>query len=198
VRVFNEPGEYNVSLILSQSSMKIESQIIVLPKPEAKFTWKEQEKGAIKLSNLSEKAASSEWKVGDEFTSSDINPIYNYKEEGKEFVSLKVVNEFGCVDSTFRHIQLKAPMSISAAETLKFGEKFTPVVEGLTNEEMTLTIHNLAGQMIYSTTTSKSWKGTMPDGNYAGPGSEFAWLVVIKNSKGVTVSSNSGIVKIVP
>ncbi|MFK7756149.1 MAG: PKD domain-containing protein [Flavobacteriales bacterium] len=198
VRVFDEPGEYNISLILSKSSKKIESKIVVLPQPFAKFTWKELEKGAIKLSNLSDKAASSEWKIGDEFSSSDINPVFNYSEEGKELVSLKVINEFGCVDSSIRYIALKAPMTISGPETIKFGDSFSPIVEGLSDELVTLSIHNLAGQMIYESTNGNKWNATMPDGNYAGPGSEFAWLVVVKNNKGITVSSTSGIVKIIP
>ncbi|HCY45595.1 MAG TPA: hypothetical protein DHU89_02855, partial [Flavobacteriales bacterium] len=56
IRTFDEPGEYNVTLILSKSTEKIESKILVLPKPAAKFAWNERTKGQVKFSNLSEKA----------------------------------------------------------------------------------------------------------------------------------------------
>jgi len=60
------------------------------------------------------------------------------------------------------------------------------------------TIHNMKGQLIYESEEGKPWKGTMPDGTYAAPDSEFAWLVLVKNISGKEIYSDSGKVKILP
>ena len=198
IRTFNEPGEYNVTLILSKSTEKIESRIIVLPKPDAKFAWNEQTKGQVKLSNLSEKAAASHWQIDNEFTSTDINPTFEYSEAGKKLVTLKVENEFGCTDSSFRYIQLDEPVEVMAPNAITQSENFMPSLSDPNYGQLMFTIHNMKGQLIYESENGQPWKGTMPDGSYAAPDSEFAWLVLVKNKSGKEIYSDSGKVKILP
>ena len=198
VRTFNEPGEYNVTLILSKSTEKIESKIIVLPKPEAKFAWNERSKGQVKFSNLSEKADASYWQIDDEFTSTDINPTFEYSKAGKKLVTLKVENEFGCSDSSFRYIKLDEPVEVSAPSAIAQAENFLPSLSDPNYGQLMFTIHNMKGQLIYESEEGKPWKGTMPDGTYAAPDSEFAWLVLVKNNSGKEIYSDSGKVKILP
>jgi len=198
VRTFDEPGEYNVTLILSKSTEKIESKIIVLPKPEAKFAWNERTKGQVKFSNLSEKADASYWQIDDEFTSTDINPTFEYSKAGKKLVTLKVENEFGCSDSSFRYIKLDEPVEVSAPSAITQAENFLPSLSDPNYGQLMFTIHNMKGQLIYESEEGKPWKGTMPDGTYAAPDSEFAWLVLVKNISGKEIYSDSGKVKILP
>lgn len=198
IRTFNEPGEYNVTLILSKSTEKIESRIIVLPKPDAKFAWNEQTKGQVKLSNLSEKAAASHWQIDNEFTSTDINPTFEYSEAGKKLVTLKVKNEFGCTDSSFRYIQLDEPVEVTAPNAITQAENFLPSLSDPNYGQLMFTIHNMKGQLIYESENGQPWKGTMPDGSYAAPDSEFVWLVLVKNESGKEIYSDSGKVKILP
>ncbi|MEJ6681139.1 MAG: PKD domain-containing protein [Flavobacteriales bacterium] len=198
VRTFNEPGEYNVTLILSKSTEKIESKIIVLPKPTAKFAWNEGTKGQVKFSNLSEKADASYWQIDDEFTSNDINPTFEYSKAGKKLVTLKVQNEFGCSDSSFRYIKLAEPLEVLAPSAIAQAENFLPSLSDPNYGQLMFTIHNMKGQLIYESEEGQPWTGTMPDGTYAAPDSEFAWLVLVKNHLGKEIYSDSGKVKILP
>jgi hypothetical protein len=185
-------------LILSKSTEKIESKIIVLPKPEAKFAWNERSKGQVKFSNLSEKADASYWQIDDEFISTDINPTFEYSKAGKKLVTLKVENEFGCSDSSFRYIKLDEPVEVSAPSAIAQAENFLPSLSDPNYGQLMFTIHNMKGQLIYESEEGKPWKGTMPDGTYAAPDSEFAWLVLVKNNSGKEIYSDSGKVKILP
>ncbi len=198
IRTFDEPGEYNVTLILSKSTEKIESKILVLPKPAAKFAWNERTKGQVKFSNLSEKADASYWQIDDEFTSTDINPTFEYSKAGRKLVTLKVENEFGCSDSSFRYIKLDEPVEVSAPSAIEQAENFLPRLSDPNYGQLMFTIHNMKGQLIYESEEGKPWKGTMPDGTYAAPDSEFAWLVLVKNISGKEIYSDSGKVKILP
>ncbi len=198
VRTFNEPGEYNVSLILSKFSRKIESSIIVLPRPIADIDWYERSKGQIRLSNLSDKISNSYWKVDGDYESTEENPIYDYSEAGERLVYLKVENEFGCTDSMFKYVDLKSPIDLMASDEVVQGESFKPVMSNPEDGIMGLRIHNLRNQLIYESETGKAWDGKMPDGTYPASGSEFAWIAWVKNSSGKEIYRGSGKFKIIP
>ncbi len=107
-------------------------------------------------------------------------------------------NEFGCSDSSFRYIKLDEPVEVSAPSAIAQAENFLPSLSDPNYGQLMFTIHNMKGQLIYESEEGKPWKGTMPDGTYAAPDSEFAWLVLVKNNSGKEIYSDSGKVKILP
>jgi len=199
VRTFEKAGEYNVTLILSKSTEKILSKIVVLPKPSADFNWSEENQGEILFNNKSVKADISEWEVNGKFLSKDINPSFSYSKAGKTLVHLRVENEFGCSDSTYKYVNLRAPVELTAASIVKQKENFIPQVSNPEFGTQTLfSLHNMQGQLIYESEAKEAWNGTLPDGTYPASNTEFAWLYVIKDSTGTELFSDSGKIKIIP
>ncbi|MEJ7683266.1 MAG: PKD domain-containing protein [Segetibacter sp.] len=111
---YNIEGLFGVSLAVTDSYGCRDSiykpGIITITKPAAKFaqsdtlicpnttvTFRNQTRG------LNNKYL---WQFGDSTTSADINPLHTYKNEGKYQVTLKIVNEYGCSDSTISYINV--------------------------------------------------------------------------------------------
>jgi len=57
--------------------------------------------GKIQLQNKSEGADSYYWDFGNGLTSTEENPIVDYKQDGQYTIMLVASNSFGCLDSTF-------------------------------------------------------------------------------------------------
>jgi len=95
---YNSPGTFNVSLTVSNSqgsdNLTINNFITVGEAPVADFTYTINEL-EVDFQNESSNATSYVWNFGDGGTSTQINPIHEYDEDGVYIVTLTASNECG-------------------------------------------------------------------------------------------------------
>ncbi len=101
--VYNTPGVYNVTLIVSNSAgndtLTQTNYINVAPQPTPGFTSSVSGLTAT-FTNTSTNATSYFWDFGDSQTSTQTNPTHTYAEDGTYTVTLSATNNCGTVTTT--------------------------------------------------------------------------------------------------
>lgn len=96
--IYNNPGTFNVSLTVSNSSgsdnLTINNFITVGEAPVADFTYTINEL-EVDFQNESTNATSYLWNFGDGVTSTQVNPLHDYAEDGVYLVTLTAFNDCG-------------------------------------------------------------------------------------------------------
>lgn len=127
------------------------------------------------LDNSSGKIIIWNWNFGDGSVSSEQNPTHEFQSKGTYTVTLTTIDEFGCVDSFERVVQVFDDYIIIVPNA------FTP--QGLKNSffkpqyrgiaSMNFFVFNTWGELIFESNTleTKGWDGTLngknvPNGNY--------------------------------
>ncbi|MEZ4799870.1 MAG: PKD domain-containing protein [Flavobacteriales bacterium] len=204
-----KPGVYDVSLsITSKRDGQINTTVMndlitVNPTPSADFEWDfingASEEPTVKVINTSDNADSYTWKFGDGSTSNEISPVKSYSEQGKQLIVLEVANEFGCADSKVKYIHINQEYNLMAPESFSIKNGvFMP--EGLKSgkNKFKLTIYNGEQPIYESTSKSKGWDGTLPNGAKAIAGDQYPWIVILYNDVTKEEKYFSGIVTILP
>lgn len=104
---YNAEGLFGVSLVVTDSYGCRDSiykpDLITIAKPAAKFAQSDTlvcPNTAVTFYNQTSGLSNTYvWQFGDSTSSNDINPLHAYKKDGKYQVMLKVINEYGCIDS---------------------------------------------------------------------------------------------------
>lgn len=105
VWIYDDPGEYKVSLQVISSGIKsvYSTVIVVHPKPLAKFEIAPENavlpRDEISFRNYSEGAVRYRWNFGDDITSELYEPRHSYRKYGNYNVQLVATSEVGCSDS---------------------------------------------------------------------------------------------------
>lgn len=105
VWIFDDPGEFNVTLRVTNSGERLASSVLIVvhPKPVAKFEILPEfavlPRDEISFRNYSESAIMYRWDFGDGITSDLFEPRHSYPRYGKYNVQLIAVSEHGCSDS---------------------------------------------------------------------------------------------------
>lgn len=105
VWLFDNAGEYKVTLNVFSSGIKSVSSVIITiyPRPEAKFEISPENAvlphDEITFHNYSEGAEKYEWDFGDGITSELYEPHHSYRRFGNYNVRLITISEFGCSDT---------------------------------------------------------------------------------------------------
>jgi gliding motility-associated-like protein len=187
--VYTKPGTYNVTLIavaqqqcfdtLTQTAL-----INVQPSPVAAFSTfpgvnspQEFSDAYFSFSNNSQNAVSYVWDFGDNTTSEATAPGHTYYQPGNYRVTLHVMNDIGCTDSTSQAWLMVVPDKI-----LRIPNAFSPNGDGVNDRweiaglraipGCQVEIFNRWGQQIYeSMGYEQPWDGTwhgqlMPVGTY--------------------------------
>lgn len=111
--IFTESKTYPITLhITSDKGCEdtIVSQTKVIKKPIAGFDYNPKIAGApidISFTNTSDSATSYKWTFGDLESSTLFEPIHEYSDSGKYTVSLYAYNNYMCVDSSKKTINLQ-------------------------------------------------------------------------------------------
>ncbi|TLX74914.1 PKD domain-containing protein [Labilibacter sediminis] len=177
-------GNYKVKLTVTGPGgqvIKDDIEIVVFPKPTAFFeafpnvvTIPGEE---VSFANKSIDATEYFWDLGDGNTSTEVNPVHEYKQAGNFDISLKATNEYGC---TNEYIQNEA-VTAEEGGTIEFPNAFTPNPNGANNgeyifgdknnyvfypavqkgvEEYKMQIYTRWGQLIFETHDLKiGWNG---------------------------------------
>jgi PKD repeat protein len=112
--VYSNPGQYNVRLVVSTSfncKDTVTKTIKIFPKPVASFTvamaCQNDSAFFVNTSTILSGNKNYFWDFGDTSgTSTNTNPAYLYKGPGFYVARLRVVSDSGCVDSTFKSVQV--------------------------------------------------------------------------------------------
>lgn len=204
-------GSYNVALIVNNNqrcfdTLTMPNFIEVIGTPTADFDYSQDEQqileGIVEFDNLSGGATLYEWNFGDETaTSIETNPIHNYSQSGPFSVMLIAENDYGCIDSIVKPIEvaffgkLFVPNAMSPAlGSVNEAAIFKPKGVGLLEYE--LEIYSSYGEMLFRTTLLEDgqpvegWDGTfkgkeMPQDNYV-------WKIRAKFDNGTIWSGADG------
>lgn len=190
VHIYNEPGVYTVKLWITDSNACIDSMvrkdlIRTYPIPIADFEAAPLEvhllESTVYFTNLSNNADGYLWTFGDERnagvgSSSEFEPVWEFKSAGDHLVNLVAYSEFGCLDT--------ANLSIHVIDDrIKLTNVISPNADGLNDvfsfigdhssmADFRCTIFNRWGQQVFTTDQPAfSWDGTshgapVPAGNY--------------------------------
>jgi gliding motility-associated-like protein len=170
--IYTEVDKHDVMLMVT-TDLGCSNTIIkplyinVHPLPVAKFTFANSKPDILTpfVEIIDESTLGYKWKYdfGDNTTSTDQNPSHNYPQVGKYKVEQVVESEFGCLDSTYRIIE------VNNVYTLYIPNSFTPNNDGLNDEfisvgigivEFSIVIYDRWGKMIFSADDmNKSWNG---------------------------------------
>ena len=186
VYLFDEPGEYEVSLSVFMedgSVFSAKKMIEVYEKPKAAFEIHQDDSPNVSQSvvflNYSKGADKFLWSFGDGHFSEEVSPEHYYNEAGNYNVKLKVLSDYGCADSTIitnafenAGCQIEFPTAFVPnvngpshgyySKGLTTNEVFHPEYKGVT--EYHLKIYSRNGILIFeSNDVNRGWDGYMND-----------------------------------
>ncbi|MBL4716042.1 MAG: gliding motility-associated C-terminal domain-containing protein, partial [Bacteroidia bacterium] len=128
------------------------------------------------------------WDFGDGATDNDQHPEHEYADTGKFGVTLIVINEFGCADTTIDTV------SIISETIIYIPNAFTPDgdginegwgVKGVSMEEFELYVYNRWGEMIFKTNDPNDlWNGRKFNSGELSPDGVYPYLVLLKDVYG--------------
>ena len=161
------------------------SKIIhVFPKPKSNFTYSPNlvfVDSVIKFSAIgTSDIVKYNWIFGDNnsLTSKSTDTTYSYQKEGKYYAMLRLINKYGCVDTSTQLINvllnalLKIP-NVFSPNNDNINDNFPGSIVGL--QEYKLTIYNRWGGLIYDSNNTDGW-----DGKYNGvPCDEGVYFYII-------------------
>ncbi len=189
---FMKSGTYDVALSVTNSKGQITTVvsndlITIIDSPDAQFSWEfvntDPAKPAIKIVDNSENASSYRWNLADGVASSEKNPTFQLKQNGKQNISLHVLNEYGCTDIVVKQVSVNSDFKLDAPQVIRIGsDNFMP--KGLKDNKVkfVMSIVDQNGNQVYQTSNRlKGWDGKLPNGTYATPGDSFKWKVIIEN-----------------
>lgn len=175
--LYTNDGTYEVLLIVTNSygCMDSTSQTVtVRPKPTAHFYWTPANPNVnnpdVTLHDNSVTTITQWlWQIGDEYSSSDENPMYSFTISGEYPVTLTVTNEFGCMDTVSQTVVVTdvSTVYIPSAFTPSndhMNETFKPYMTNMT--EYRMQIYNRWGELLYASqhADDKGWTGRNPKG----------------------------------
>jgi gliding motility-associated-like protein len=134
---------------------------------------------SVNFTNQSENATTYNWQLGNNSTSTEVNPLFTFETEGVYEVILTASNEF-CMDTASTKI------TIRKTEELFIPNVFTPNGDGVHDEfkisgsgftDYSAKIYNRWGQFITELkSTKETWKGELINGNDVSSGVYYIYI----------------------
>jgi gliding motility-associated-like protein len=169
--VYTSAGLYNVVLtVTSDKGCKSSTTkpVNVLPQPQAEFGMTNNPTLALEnvyfsdFSTPSGSIANWFWNFGDSVTAIGSSPVHFFADQGTYVVTLVVVDDNGCSDTTKKDINVTLlPLVPTAFSPNKDGNNDLLFVKGGPFENMKFRVYNNWGEMVFETTDQKTgWDGT--------------------------------------
>ncbi len=204
LHLFPTSGIYNVSLSVittngCSGSYTFQNMITVYPSPIAQFTSDPSPSDIlypiIQFTNHSIGGVTWNWNFDDPSTgvndtSTIESPQHNFSNQGSYNVSLIVLSQYGCIDSTESQIIIDPIFTFYMPNAFAPGENggnnfFYPKGQGWDLSNYRFNIYNRWGGEIFATTNySDQWDGTS-NGELA-PQDVYVWIVILKDYTGKT------------
>ncbi|RZK55090.1 MAG: PKD domain-containing protein, partial [Pedobacter sp.] len=190
-------GQYNVTLTAFNSLgcptvLRLPSYITIVDPPKAAFAISPAAVTSIpnytfKFTDESTNEPQTyKWSFGDGDISTQRDPIHTYRDTGTYLVTMRTFNEFGCVDSLQKYVQIVGvpgyvyvPNSFIPGGTSSELQTFTALGSGMKSWKMQ--VFNKWGQVLWETTKLNDGKPVEGwDGNYKGipqPQGIYFWKI---------------------
>ncbi|WP_020537319.1 PKD domain-containing protein [Lewinella cohaerens] len=106
---YSEAGSYDVSLVatydgLCFDSLQLSGSVNLLPRPVANFTWElptDMYRGIVLFNNESTGADNYLWNFGNGASSTEIDPVHDYEQNGSWQAALIASSLNGCTDTAY-------------------------------------------------------------------------------------------------
>lgn len=173
VRVYDEPGYFDVTLLVEtdlgcKDTLVMDNYIHVFPKPMAAFTTEPSATSILHavIDFKDQSYGASQWlyDFADSTTSVEQNPTHWFPQPADYFVTQYAISMDGCVDTTFRYIEIKndfafyIPNSFTPNSDSK-NDVFKAYGIGVTDYSMQ--IFNRWGQLIFTSANMEDgWDGS--------------------------------------
>jgi len=174
IHIYTNPGQYTVTLnVATNNGCSSENRdsilVTVYPSPISFFsienTQLDEYNNTINCINLSQGSNFYLWSFGDGQTSNLFDPEHTYQDFGQYTINLVCRNQFGCLDTSFRSIEIKPVF------TFYIPNAFTPSDDnenevffgkGTNYKSVTMQIFNRWGVKIFEETSQNPvWDGTL-------------------------------------
>jgi PKD repeat protein len=184
---YRATGDYSIRMIVEDlygCLDTIDSTVRVNVTPLAAFTLIDNyngKQGQVKLNNLSAGADDYLWEFGNNKTSTEVNPITSFTDDGTYSIKLISTNQFDCADTTIYEYKLLfkglyVPNAFAPTSTNLGVRLFQPAGHNL--KRYHIQVFDVWGHMVWESTKlddtgapSEGWDGTfegnlLPQGNY--------------------------------
>ncbi|TXB64819.1 T9SS type B sorting domain-containing protein [Vicingus serpentipes] len=195
---YSQSGSYTVTLIVTSAQGCINLattnlNAIVNPIAKANFSFTPDEEistlnSKLYFDNTTTDATIYNWDFGDGSSSSEMNPIYSYKDKGTYTITLFANNYFGCSDTYEQEV------TVDPAYTFYIPNAFTPDENGLNEvftavgeeiDEFEMQIFNRWGEKIYETTSlNQGWDGSANGSNQISEQGVYVYNIRLKDYTG--------------
>lgn len=202
--VLNSPGTYYLTLTgIDSYGCKNElgdsTKIIVYSNPVAGFLLNDNEfylgSAYVSCTDQSTDAYTWSWDFGDGSTASEQNTSHVYKTIGDYYITQIVQNEYGCLDTLVKKIEVSEDFTVYFPNTFTpNGDGTNPIFNisatGVTDFEMY--IFNRWGEQIFDTHdinegwngVPKNYKNAMVSSNKIAQQEIYVYLVILKDNEG--------------
>jgi gliding motility-associated-like protein len=198
---YHTPGVYDVILTVTTANgctSVIDSlaYVTVYPNPTADFEVSQAASPFLAFTDLSTVTITNWiWNFGDQAsmvdTSTAQNPTYQYPAPGTDTVSLIVTNQFGCVDSITKGVEVieifefYVPNSFTPDEN-GVNDIFLPKGVGYDVKSFFMIIFDRWGNLIFSTNDyQKGWNGKANHGTDVAQIDTYVWKIELTDNKGI-------------
>ncbi len=198
---YTTPGNYPVTLTVSDNNgcsngLTQNNYITVHPNPIASFIAKPQTttllNPTVNFTDQSHGAISWAWNFGDVNNSSASiqNTNYTYQDTGSYKVQLIVSNEFGCLDTSYEFIEIKADFALYVPNTFTpngdgMNDIFSPLGTGIETGNYELYIYDRWGDLIFqSGNIMMGWNGKANNGTLTAQEDTYVWIIKLTDILG--------------
>ncbi len=186
VYIYDSVGQYNAKLKIIDGNSCEDSTVSIVeifPKPTSEFIIVDTiPQGQLYLQNQSQGATNYFWDFNYDYgeNSNEINPMYQYKEDGTYNIMLVSYNDYGCPDTTFKtheilFTNLFVPNAFVPSSENEQLQTFKPV--GVNLVRYKIQIYSAWGNLVFESTKLKNgspaigWNGRhggedLPSGSY--------------------------------
>lgn len=134
-------------------------------------------------------AFTSQWDMGNNYSTTETNPTYTYPNEGKYMITLTVTDTAGCTDQTMREIEVHESMKFYIPNAFTpngdgVNETFGPFGVGIDPDNYSMNIFDRNGNLVYMTTNPFDyWDGYTKNGVLC-PTGVYVYKIVLKTWDG--------------
>lgn len=134
-------------------------------------------------------AFTSQWDMGNNYSTTETNPTYTYPNEGKYMITLTVTDTAGCMDQTMREIEVHESMKFYIPNAFTpngdgVNETFGPFGVGIDPDNYSMNIFDRNGNLVYMTTNPFDyWDGYTKNGVLC-PTGVYVYKIVLKTWDG--------------
>lgn len=134
-------------------------------------------------------AFTSQWDMGNNYSTTETNPTYTYPNEGKYMITLTVTDTAGCTDQIMREIEVHESMKFYIPNAFTpngdgVNETFGPFGVGIDPDNYSMNIFDRNGNLVYMTTNPFDyWDGYTKNGVLC-PTGVYVYKIVLKTWDG--------------